>query len=99
MNCYLATDMHHSIKAKRARASQVKHKSTITLYNRLSDMVGNLAELVEIQELTDTVILQVRYKASKRNVLFYEKTSIFKWKAYEADQEVGICPIQGIGVK
>ena len=53
------SDMHHSIKAKRARASQVKHKSTITLYNKLSDMVGNLAELVEIQELTDTVILQV----------------------------------------
>ena len=37
----------------------MKHKSTITLYNKLSDMVGNLAELVEIQELTDTVILQV----------------------------------------
>lgn len=50
---------HGSIRLKRARAGQVKHKSTITLYNKLSDMVGNLAELVEIQELTDTVILQV----------------------------------------
>ena len=59
MFAYFVTDIHHSIKAKRARASQVKHKSTITLYNKLSDMVGNLAELVEIQELTDTVILQV----------------------------------------
>lgn len=50
---------HGSLKLKRARAGQVKHKSTITLYNKLSDMVGNLAELVEIQELTDTVILQI----------------------------------------
>lgn len=37
----------------------MKHKSTINLYNKLSDVVENLAELVEIQELTDTVILQV----------------------------------------
>ena len=45
---------------KRSRASQVKHKSTISLYNKLTDLVGNLAELVEIQELTDTIVLQVR---------------------------------------
>lgn len=45
---------------KRSRASQVKHKSSISLYNKLTDLVGNLAELVEIQELTDTIILQVR---------------------------------------
>ncbi|KAL5016360.1 hypothetical protein ScPMuIL_005949 [Solemya velum] len=50
---------HSSYKLKRARAGQVKHKSTINLYNKLSDVVENLAELVEIQELTDTVILQV----------------------------------------
>ncbi|KAL3869511.1 hypothetical protein ACJMK2_042182, partial [Sinanodonta woodiana] len=48
-----------SYRMKRARAGQVKHKSTVTLYNKLCDMVGNLAELIEIQELTDTVILQV----------------------------------------
>jgi len=48
-----------SIKMKRSRAHQVKHKSTISLYNKLTDLVGNLAELVEIQELTDTLILQV----------------------------------------
>ena len=56
---FLLDGYHTSSKLKRARAGQVKHKTTITLYNKLSDMVGNLAELVEIQELTDTVILQV----------------------------------------
>ncbi|XP_052774333.1 nipped-B-like protein A isoform X2 [Mya arenaria] len=48
-----------SLKMKRSRAHQVKHKSTISLYNKLTDLVGNLAELVEIQELTDTIILQM----------------------------------------
>lgn len=50
---------HSSSKMKRSRAGQVKHKSSISLYNKLTDLVGNLAELVEIQELTDTIILQV----------------------------------------
>ncbi|XP_060588229.1 nipped-B-like protein B isoform X3 [Ruditapes philippinarum] len=50
---------HSSSKMKRSRASQVKHKSSISLYNKLTDLVGNLAELVEIQELTDTIILQM----------------------------------------
>lgn len=50
---------HVSSKMKRSRAGQVKHKSVITLYNKLTDLVGNLAELVEIQELTDTIILQI----------------------------------------
>ena len=51
---------HGSLKAKRARATQVKHKSTINLFNKISDMIEKLAELVDIQELTDTTILQVR---------------------------------------
>lgn len=52
-------DAYTSSKAKRARASQVKHKSSITLYNKMAEMIGNLSELLEIQELTDTTILQV----------------------------------------
>uniref|UniRef100_A0A2C9MAH1 Nipped-B protein n=1 Tax=Biomphalaria glabrata TaxID=6526 RepID=A0A2C9MAH1_BIOGL len=48
-----------SLKAKRARASSVKHKSTISLYNKMTDLVSALATLLEIQQLTDTVILQV----------------------------------------
>ena len=59
-----ADGYHGSIKAKRARASQVKHKSTISLYNKVSDMISNLAELIDIQELTDTTILQVGISSS-----------------------------------
>lgn len=55
---------HGSLKAKRARATQVKHKSTINLFNKISDMIEKLAELVDIQELTDTTILQVRIDRS-----------------------------------
>ncbi|XP_025080871.1 nipped-B-like protein B isoform X1 [Pomacea canaliculata] len=50
---------HGSLKAKRARASSVKHKSTITLYNKMCELVSGLAELLVIQEMTDTIILQV----------------------------------------
>ncbi|XP_059166950.1 nipped-B-like protein [Physella acuta] len=50
---------HGSLKAKRARAGSVKHKSTITLYNKMCELVSALASLLEIQQLTDTVILQV----------------------------------------
>ena len=43
---------------KRARAGGAKHKSTINMYNKLTELVGVLAELIDIQELTDTIILQ-----------------------------------------
>ncbi|XP_063406097.1 nipped-B-like protein A isoform X2 [Mytilus trossulus] len=52
-------DAYTSSKAKRARAGQVKHKSSITLYNKMAEMISNLSEILEIQELTDTTILQV----------------------------------------
>ncbi|BFZ16564.1 hypothetical protein BsWGS_19603 [Bradybaena similaris] len=50
---------HGSLKAKRARAGSVKHKSTITFYNKMCELVSALASLLDIQELTDTIILQV----------------------------------------
>ncbi|XP_060078784.1 nipped-B-like protein isoform X3 [Ylistrum balloti] len=50
---------HTSSKLKRARAGQVKHKSTINLYNKMADLVDNLGQLIDIQEMTDTTILQV----------------------------------------
>lgn len=57
----MLTDGYHgSLKAKRARAGSVKHKSTITLYNKMCELVSALASLLEIQQLTDTVILQVK---------------------------------------
>lgn len=69
----IITDAYTSSKAKRARAGQVKHKSTITMYNKMAEMISNLSELLEIQELTDTTILQVFLR--NRN-LFLEETFI-----------------------
>ncbi|GAB1597401.1 nipped-B-like protein A [Argonauta hians] len=48
-----------NLKSKRARTQSVKHKSTINLYNKLCELVKALSELLQIQELTDTVILQL----------------------------------------
>lgn len=56
---FFSDGYHGSLKAKRARAGSVKHKSTITLYNKMCELVNSLATLLEIQEMTDTVILQV----------------------------------------
>ena len=48
-------------KKKRARASGAKNKSVINLYNKITDLIGTLSELIDIQELTDTLILQVKH--------------------------------------
>lgn len=48
-----------NIKQKRAHAHKVKEKSTIQLYNKLHEAVSLLAELLDLQTLTDTIILQV----------------------------------------
>ncbi|XP_043558830.1 nipped-B-like protein isoform X1 [Chiloscyllium plagiosum] len=48
-----------SSKAKRAKYSSHKQRVIVMLYNRVCDIVSNLAELLEIQLLTDTTILQV----------------------------------------
>jgi len=49
-----------NVKMKRARASSAKHRSSQLLYNKLTELVSLLSELTDIQELTDTIILQVR---------------------------------------
>ena len=48
-----------NMKTKRARASSAKHRDALNLYNKLTELVSALSELVDIQELTDTIILQV----------------------------------------
>ncbi|GIY52104.1 nipped-B-like protein [Caerostris darwini] len=48
-----------NIKQKRAHAHKVKEKSTLQLYNKLHETVRLLSELLELQTLTDTIILQV----------------------------------------
>ena len=48
-----------NIKQKRAHAKGVKNRTILLLYNKLTEVAGALSELVDIQELTDTIILQV----------------------------------------
>ncbi|XP_039532073.1 nipped-B-like protein B isoform X2 [Pimephales promelas] len=48
-----------SSKAKRAKSSTHKQRVTIMLYNKVCDVISNLSELLEIQLMTDTTILQI----------------------------------------
>ena len=48
-----------NIKQKRAHATGMKNRTILLLYNKLTEVAGALSELVDIQELTDTIILQV----------------------------------------
>uniref|UniRef100_A0A6I8Q4B5 Nipped-B protein n=1 Tax=Xenopus tropicalis TaxID=8364 RepID=A0A6I8Q4B5_XENTR len=48
-----------SSKAKRAKCSTHKQRVIVMLYNKICDIVASLSELLEIQLLTDTTILQV----------------------------------------
>jgi len=48
-----------NIKQKRARAKEVRSKGIIQLYNKLHEVVGLLAELLHIQVMTDTLVLQI----------------------------------------
>ncbi|XP_069077220.1 nipped-B-like protein isoform X2 [Pleurodeles waltl] len=48
-----------SSKAKRAKCSTHKQRVIIMLYNKICDVVISLSELLEIQLLTDTTILQI----------------------------------------
>ncbi|XP_069043025.1 nipped-B-like protein A isoform X1 [Lepisosteus oculatus] len=48
-----------SSKAKRAKCSTHKQRVIVMLYNKICDIVSNMSELLEIQLLTDTTILQV----------------------------------------
>lgn len=49
-----------SSKAKRAKCSTHKQRVIVMLYNKVCDIVSNISELLEIQLLTDTTILQVQ---------------------------------------
>ena len=77
------------MKMKRAKAHGAKNKNVLALYNKLTDLVDNLAELVDIQELTDTIILQVSTKLVHTKMIirkngraenFTQNTFIFQYK-------------------
>lgn len=44
-------------KSKKSRGGNVKQKASLQMYNKLCEVVSAAAELVDVQELTDTVIL------------------------------------------
>ena len=48
-----------SIKKKRIHKGNVKDKMLLTIYQRLVDIVGCLAELVDNEKLIDTALLQI----------------------------------------
>ncbi|CAB3386176.1 Hypothetical predicted protein [Cloeon dipterum] len=48
-----------SAKKKRAHNKEVREKSILLLYNKLNEVVGLLSELLSIQVLTDTAVLNV----------------------------------------
>ncbi|XP_037089456.1 nipped-B-like protein B [Pollicipes pollicipes] len=50
---------HGSAKKKRAHAKDVRDRSLLSLYNKLRELVSLTAELLNIQVLTDTTVLQV----------------------------------------
>lgn len=54
-----------SSKAKRAKCSTHKQRVIVMLYNKVCDIVASLSELLEIQLLTDTTILQVKCNRHK----------------------------------
>ncbi|RVE65832.1 hypothetical protein OJAV_G00120330 [Oryzias javanicus] len=48
-----------SSKSKKAKFSSHKQKVVVVLYNKVCDIISSISELLEIQLLTDTTILQV----------------------------------------
>jgi len=66
-----------SSKAKRAKCSTHKQRVIIMLYNKVCDIVSNISELLEIQLLTDTTILQVRAEKKKRTLPRRHVSSLF----------------------
>ncbi|KAK8753828.1 hypothetical protein OTU49_001786 [Cherax quadricarinatus] len=48
-----------SMKRKRAHCKDVRNRSILGLYNKLHEVVGLLADLLNIQTLTDTTVLQL----------------------------------------
>lgn len=47
------------MKRKRAQCKDVRNRSILGLYNKLHEVVGLLADLLSIQTLTDTTVLQL----------------------------------------
>lgn len=58
-----------SSKSRKSKSSGHKQKVVVGLYNKVCDIVSSVSELLEIQLLTDTTILQVRDLSIKKTFL------------------------------
>lgn len=57
---FSSAETHGSIKSKRARErDNAKPRLISQLYNRLVEVLGSLSQLCDIQQLTDTLVLQL----------------------------------------
>lgn len=52
-------DLGSSNKKKRAHAREVREKAMLTFYTKMHEVVGQLAELLNVQVLTDTTVLHL----------------------------------------
>jgi hypothetical protein len=50
-----------NMKMKRAKSSGTKDRTVLAVYNKLTELTALLSELIDVQELTDTIILQVSF--------------------------------------
>eukprot|EP00057_Strongylocentrotus_purpuratus_P012700 XP_011667174.1 PREDICTED: nipped-B-like protein A [Strongylocentrotus purpuratus] len=67
-------------KLKRARAGEVKEKSVLMVYNKLCALVANLAELLNLQILTDsTVLLRLVQVSTNVTLRIRNPVSIWIW--------------------
>lgn len=72
-----------SSKAKRAKCSTHKQRVIVMLYNKVCDIVSNISELLEIQLLTDTTILQVKtffHLSVYSGYIIFDKVNKLEWK-------------------
>lgn len=58
-NSFIITDLGSSNKKKRAHAREVRGKAMLTFYTKMHEVVGLLAELLNVQVLTDTTVLHL----------------------------------------
>lgn len=77
-----------SARKKRSQGHQVREKSILTLYTKLHGLVGLLAELLNIQVLTDTAVLHASSMAV--SPFFVEEVSELQLSALKLVTTVSI---------
>src|SRR6218665_2688421 len=86
------------MKMKRAKASGTKDRVTLALYNKLTDLTALIAELVDIQELTDTIILQVMHRLSLSLSVCLSCLSVDYWEYWSVCFYVCLFPSLSLSI-